>query len=328
MASLPPHTDAEVPMKYAVESWDPAYGTSGDDQSLTELDESVDASVERSLNEWEPIAPAPCGDLPPVTFVDGVRRIDARVWISGSEPGAVSAGSSIDEIAYPGVCATVAAGAVRCEPGSAQVIEAVVERALYTAAPNAGPISTRHGAYALRPLAEGTPEALYLGVHNHMTAVETALSVDLNGGALVVFDGPLRGRDAASGVGYIKTHNVQYLELPQHRVIGRLAAGERTPLFLIGGSFTRWSWYLRLPGPVSHALSGVVRLELPGLGTVDDAATRADIVSQLLPKYASQPHKDTRAPQNLHPIAGLERELRRRLGDPQLLERALRRAAA
>lgn len=313
----------EQPMRYAVESWDPAYGTSGDDQALAELDESVDATVECALTEWNPITPPAGAQLPPVTFVDGVRRIDARVWISGSDPSDPN-----DEISYPGVCATVAAGAVRCESGSAQVIEAVVERALYTAAPNAGPISTRHGAYSLRPLAEGTPEALYLGVHNHMTAVETALSVDLNGGALIVFDGPLRGRDAASGVGYIKTHNVQYLERPQHRVVGQLAAGQRTPLFLIGGRFTRWSWYLRLPGPVSHALSGVVRLELPGLGTVEDAAMRADIVSQLLPRYASEPHKDTRAPQNLHPIAGLERELRRRLGDPQLLERALRRAAA
>jgi len=34
--------------------------------------------------------------------------------------------------------------------------------------------------------------------------------------------------------------------------------------------------------------------------------------------------KDPRAPQNLYPIAGLERELRRRLGNPQILHRSLR----
>ena len=39
------------------------------------------------------------------------------------------------------------------------------------------------------------------------------------------------------------------------------------------------------------------------------------------------PPKDPRAPQNLYPIAGLERELRRRLGDPALLYRSLRAAA-
>ena len=58
------------------------------------------------------------------------------------------------------------------------------------------------------------------------------------------------------------------------------------------------------------------------------AVARADRVTATLPRFASQPHNDPRAPQNLHPIAGLERELKRRLGDPLLLERALREAAA
>ncbi len=53
----------------------------------------------------------------------------------------------------------------------------------------------------------------------------------------------------------------------------------------------------------------------------------ADLTARLLPPLASAPHKDPRAPQNLVPIGGLERELRRRLGDQQLLYRALRSAA-
>ena len=36
---------------------------------------------------------------------------------------------------------------------------------------------------------------------------------------------------------------------------------------------------------------------------------------RLLTGYASEQHKEPRAPQNLYPIAGLEQELRRRLGD-------------
>ena len=47
----------------------------------------------------------------------------------------------------------------------------------------------------------------------------------------------------------------------------------------------------------------------------------------LLPAFASEAHKDARAPQNLYPIGGLERELRHRLGDAELLYRALRAAA-
>jgi len=47
----------------------------------------------------------------------------------------------------------------------------------------------------------------------------------------------------------------------------------------------------------------------------------------VLPPLASVPHKDPRAPQNLVPIGGLERELRHRLGDQHVLYRALRAAA-
>jgi hypothetical protein len=39
------------------------------------------------------------------------------------------------------------------------------------------------------------------------------------------------------------------------------------------------------------------------------------------------PTRTSRAPQNLCPIVGLERELRRRLDDPKVLYRALREAA-
>jgi hypothetical protein len=46
-----------------------------------------------------------------------------------------------------------------------------------------------------------------------------------------------------------------------------------------------------------------------------------------LARYASAGYKDSRAPQNLYPIAGLERALRRRLGDAGVLYRALRAAA-
>ena len=46
-----------------------------------------------------------------------------------------------------------------------------------------------------------------------------------------------------------------------------------------------------------------------------------------LPRFASTAYKDPRAPQNLVPIAGLERRLRGMLGDGRLLHRALTLAA-
>jgi len=71
----------------------------------------------------------------------------------------------------------------------------------------------------------------------------------------------------------------------------------------------------------------VVRLECSADLPPAAAIRLADQAARLLPQLASSPHKDARAPQNLVPIGGLERELRRRLGDRELLYRALRAAA-
>jgi hypothetical protein len=60
---------------------------------------------------------------------------------------------------------------------------------------------------------------------------------------------------------------------------------------------------------------------------VPQGAALADRATRTLQRFASEPHKEPRAPQNLYPIAGLERELRRRLGDQQVIYRALRRSA-
>jgi hypothetical protein len=146
---------------------------------------------------------------------------------------------------------------------------------------------------------------------------------------LVVVDGPLRGRQHLSGaVGYIKTHHVTYLPPELNAVVGRLTPCERSPLFILGTSWSRLSWYFRLPATGASPWSGVVRGECSANLAPADAAALADRVTTALPRFASEAHKDGRAPQNLYPIAGLERDLRHRLGDPQVLYRALRLAAA
>jgi hypothetical protein len=99
-------------------------------------------------------------------------------------------------------------------------------------------------------------------------------------------------------------------------------------VFTVASTWSRHSWYLRLPGPSGAPWSGVVRCECsPDLAPAV-AIALADTTAAVLPRFASEPHKDTRAPQNLYPIGGLERELRHRLGDQALLYRALRRAAS
>jgi hypothetical protein len=312
-------------MQYAVDTWAPDYGTSRDEQ-LAEATRPVDPGVEVRAERWAPVTPDP-GRVPtrPVTFVDGVRRIDARIWIAEG-PDPFDGGPVLD---HAGVCATVAAGAVRCGPEGATVEAVLVDRSLFTAAPGAQPLDLGDALrYEVRSVPVATDDALYLAVHNHMASVEYRLSDELDEPGLVVFDGPLGPRNGVDHAGYVKTQHVQYLEAPEHQqVVARLEPGDRTPLFHLGGDLANWSWYLRLPGPRSHSMSGVVRVELPGLGSIDDAVPRADEISRLLPRFASEAHKDPRAPQNLYPIAGLERELRRRLGDSMLIDRALRRQA-
>jgi hypothetical protein len=74
-------------------------------------------------------------------------------------------------------------------------------------------------------------------------------------------------------------------------------------------------------------LAGVIRCEASADLSVAEAVEWADRVTVTLPRFASSLHKEPRAPQNLYPIGGLERALRRRLGDQQLLYRSLRRAS-
>ena len=96
----------------------------------------------------------------------------------------------------------------------------------------------------------------------------------------------------------------------------------------MGTSWRRNSWYLQLPGTPGVPWAGIVRLECSADLPAAEVIRLADLTTRLLPPLASSPHKDPRAPQNLVPIGGLERELRHRLGDQQLLYRSLRAAAA
>jgi hypothetical protein len=59
----------------------------------------------------------------------------------------------------------------------------------------------------------------------------------------------------------------------------------------------------------------------------DVAVELADASAGILPRFASLPHWDPRAPQNLVPIAGLEKRLRHLLGDRVLVNRMIRDAA-
>lgn len=314
-----------------VDAWDPSYGASfegGDaDGPGSPSSAQVDTDVEVPAAEWAPIdvpAGIRCPDV--VLLVDGVRRNDAGLWTAEED------GNS-----YAGLAASYAAGVVRCDlrNGVAELAGARVARGLFTASPTAGDMVAGSVRYEIHRVS-GTGEASKLpaAVQAPLTALEIEVSAAArdhgsDGADLLVVDGPLRNRrQLPRTIGYVKTQQKQYLSAALTQVVTALKAGQRTPVFHIGTVWGGWSWYLRLPGTSGAPWSGIVRVECSPDLTVEQAVELAELSGATLPRFASSAYKDPRAPQNLVPIAGLERRLRGMLGDARVLHRALTMAAA
>lgn len=300
-------------MRYTVAQWSPEYGMPAD-PDLEDASERVEAGVEVPLREWRAILP----DVEPVEdvlFVDGVRRVDANLWIDQPEGRPAL-----------GLAATYAAGAVRSN-GTAELAGTRIERGLFTAAGGAADVETRCGVYEVRGTTGRSPEELWLGIQQRMGELEGSVASLHTDVRLVIVDGPLsHRRHVEKAVGYVKREHVEYLPAEVWDVKYGLATGRRTPLFLTTTAWSRFSWYVRLARGEGVA-EGLVRCEVTADMDLASAVRLADQVTATLPRFASASHKDPRAPENLYPIAGLERELRRRLGDQQLMYRALRRSA-
>jgi hypothetical protein len=312
---------------WRVESWDPGYGSSTEgDAAPRPSSVEVTLDVELPAHAWRAVDPPPGPCWPEVLFVDGVRRIDAMGWLADQ--------LGPDGTPALGLFASYAAGVVRCRAGGAQLLAAEVRRGLFTTARTPA-VSTSAGTYLSvhAPVeADSSAPAQELGqaVQARMRAVEAAVSQAARAHGrddLLVVDGPLHDRTRLPRtLGYVKTHRTPYLPAQPHRMVGTLAAGQRTPLFGLAGRRPRYSWYLKLPESSGAPWAGVVRVECSAELAVAEAVALADRSAPVLCRHASSEYKDARAPQNLYPIAGLERELRRRLGDQALLHRAIRAA--
>ncbi|GAA0909901.1 hypothetical protein [Pseudonocardia zijingensis] len=315
-------------MKFAVDPWDPSYGTSLDAER-GESAAQVALDVELPSAEWQPIDADPAAVAPEaVLFVDGVRRVDAQLWLEDGTPDAA-----------PALCASYAAGVICCcRDGGAHLVAADVRRGMFTTADAAEDVRTTAGTYrATRtaPHPDVAPaQLLSLALQRELADTELAAAAAARGehgvaDDLLVVDGPLRGRQhLPRAVGFVKTHRSDYLPPQLGGVVSALRTGQRTPVFRLGSSWERHTWYLRLPCRPGAPWAGIVRVECSADLPPAEAVAQAARSQATLPRFASTEYKDSRAPQNLYPIAGLERELRRRLGEPKMLYRALRRAAA
>ena len=233
-------------------------------------------------------------------------------------------------MASPALCASYAAGVVCCcRDGGAHLLTPDVRRGLFTTARRR---RRRHrGRHLPATRAAAHPD---VGrrcrccpwpcsaslADTELAVAAAAARAGSTADDLLVVDGPLprAPAPAAARSASSRRHRSDYLPPRARRGGRRAAAPGSAPR--CSGSAARGSgitWYLRLPCRAGRAVGrggagGVRRGPARRRGGVALAAS-----SQVtLPRYASTEYKDSRAPQNLYPIAGLERALRRRLGEP------------
>ena len=313
--SAPLASIAVMPHRMWVEPWSPEYGTSfdmdGGDVGTTEPTGVLVGEV-----PWAPVPACPV-PLPPVAFLDGVSRVDARVFLE-TGPGTIAAG----------LCGSVGVGAMLTDGpttfGPTQVHRFVISGAGQDVSL---PFVSSVLSYAGRSAPGTAPEIVRRELERAREAKEAALAASLAAeGWVVIADGRMRQPEPMSVVGYVKSHSGQYLQPDEEAVIPLLGAAERTPLFYIPKPHT-YSWYLRLADSAGgHPWAGVARCEVSASLPLATALSLADLTACHLPRFGSREFWDTRSPQNLVPIATLERRLWHLLGDRQLVLRRIRAA--
>jgi len=307
-------------VKLRVDPWDPEYGGSVEfDPDLgppagLELDVEADGA-------WHPVA-APVARPPACcAFIDGVRRIDVRLFAEdGDEAAPALAGSWAVGVAWsslPPKISNVRLGR-----------EIVVGGGLSAAALDVS-IGGTAVRFAARSVTGLTPLEPIQGLQNSMREAEAVLAQEVlsrSEAELVISDGPLTYFASGPAIGLIKRQARSYLDTARAKALGQLDVGERTPIFKFGEQrLERYAWYLRLAHcrSIDGAVAGLVRLEVATQDGVESARSLAELTAAALPRFAPTPGRDPRAPQNLYPISALEGRLRHRLGDAALIRRAL-----
>ena len=307
-----------------IDPWAVDYGGETPTEFQPDADEApeLDLNIEQEAASWAPITPPRVLAHLPLSFVDGVRRMEARLVVTRN-------GRTVH-----GALGAYGVGVVECRDGRATFAEERLGRvAIFGAGemPPAPLVLAPSLTYLPRSVPEDDSDAPLRGLHGEMRTAEGELARAHAAAAdrIVIADGPLNIGESTRGrvVGFVKRLFKLYLQPEQLPVLRRLPLGTRTPVFLIvsTGRFSRYSWFLRI-GPrlaIESDFTGLVRLEAPQSAGRDEALRLADVTSAVLPRFVPSRTRDPRAPQNLVPIGALEQHLRRGLGDARLIHRRL-----
>lgn len=324
-------------MQIALDPWGSDYSSQMSAPHEMDRDETTVQALEEPIEDgpWQPRRPQPLA-LPQLTaVVDGVMRSDARAMVTQGD------------IRFLGLFCSYATGAVVVDQRverveRVEIVEMQVQRLFIAGSGQSGPDTVQVPAGTSSPLIyrshsspATTPDKLSEALINEMRQAESGIAEKLSGpDRLILADGNLTYIGGSSSVvGVIKSIYRMYLSTKRTKILERLQPGERTPLFRIQGgkrreSYDVFSCYLRQTSPrrIEHAFAGLVRLEVKASLGPDKAVALLDQAALKVFALASRAPKDPRAPQNLLPVGGLERQLRRRLGDPQLVRRGIEKA--
>jgi hypothetical protein len=293
----------------------------GFDAAGEEPSGAVDATVETS--NWSSPLSGRCPDTCPIWFVDGVRRVELR--LVAQDAGRRAAG----------LFGSYAVGTVVCD-GRSTFGEHRVYRAIVVGGgliPPRVEVTAGNHVLSFDPTTEQSPDhnAALAGLQRLMREAEAHLAArtELPPDAVALIDGPLAFYEEPGHavVGVSKRFVRQYLGPDEESLLTRLDPGQRTPVFALldlAGNPWRYSWYSRI-APVRvpwHDRAGIVRCEVGAAVGMSRAAELAELVTDLLPRFAGRAW-DPRTPQNLAPVAALETWLRHRMGDRLLIRRAL-----
>jgi hypothetical protein len=305
-----------------LDPWQVDYGSELplDDVEEPASDEAVVLDVEIASEQWQPVRPGEVMLPTQLIFVDGVRRLEARLLVRRQER-LCHGGFGSHAV---GAVKVVGSTAVCGEPRVGRII--VIGSGESVGAPM--PVKTDL-VYQPVSTADTDPDAPLRALQENMRREEERLARDLasTDGALVITDGPLTFEEAsrAAVLGYIKRIFRLYLPRERLNLLAHLNPGERTPLFALRSSrrFVRFSWFVRLATPElgDSELAGIARLEVSEAIGVESARRLANASTVILPRFVPGRWRDPRSPQNLLPIGALEASLRRHMGDGRLIRR-------
>jgi uncharacterized protein len=317
-------------MKLRLDPWAAEYNTAFfADEANYNNPEKLEPFLETEV--WRRIAPTETSLIwERLLFIDGTRRVEARVLLEDER----------EQVAF-GAMGSCGVGVVDCCPEHSRQAEIYQTEVRRICALSSGhslpdfevlPRGLRLGTlrYEICTTSKREAEAVVEELQEVMLRQEKNLAAKLalsHEQALIICDGqrPI-GAKESNVIGYLKTIHDSRISREQLAVVRSLEQGERSPVYKVKtkGDTYYFEWFLRLrdPRPWLYSLAGMVRIQAYA-EDLEYIVQLANWTCLHLPVFASRQHQDPRAPQQLLPTRALEHELKRRMGDAQLIRRRI-----